>query len=83
MELKGYYGFIDKFDVLFQTKVDRVQGADPTGLENKIKLLYGSEEGDTGDSSVAGHVGHILIQLIIIILISVTIIYITNGLLYD
>ncbi|GJQ66051.1 hypothetical protein Trydic_g4139 [Trypoxylus dichotomus] len=38
-----------------RTKVDRLQGADPTTLESKIVLYYhGSDEGDDGDS-VAGH----------------------------
>jgi hypothetical protein len=37
--------------------VDRVQGADPTSLENKIQQYYGSEDSEDGDSSVQGHVG--------------------------
>jgi len=37
-----------------RTKVDRLQGADPTGLENKIQQYYGSEEAEDGES-VAGH----------------------------
>lgn len=41
---------------LFQTKVDRVQGADPTSLENKIQQYYGSEDPEDGDSSFQGHV---------------------------
>ncbi|KDR11479.1 thioredoxin-like protein 1 [Zootermopsis nevadensis] len=38
-----------------KTKVDRVQGADPTSLENKIQQYYGSEDSDDGESSVQGH----------------------------
>lgn len=52
--------------VLFKTKVDRVQGADPTSLENKIQQYYGSEDSDDGESSVQGHVSsneHILFIL--------------------
>lgn len=42
--------------VLFKTKVDRVQGADPTSLENKIQQYYGNEDSEDGESSVQGHV---------------------------
>lgn len=38
-----------------RTKVDRLQGADPTGLENKIQQYYGSDETEDSDSAVAGH----------------------------
>lgn len=37
-----------------RAKVDRLQGADPTALENKIALHYVSEDGDE-DGSLAGH----------------------------
>jgi len=36
--------------------VDRLKGADPTSLENKIQQYYGSEDSEDGDSSVRGHV---------------------------
>lgn len=38
-----------------KTKVDRLQGADPTTLESKILQYYGSEEGEDVEG-VAGHV---------------------------
>jgi len=38
-----------------KTKVDRLKGADPTSLENKIQQYYGSEDSEDGDSSVRGH----------------------------
>lgn len=38
-----------------RTKVDRLQGADTVGLENKIKQYYGSEDAEEGESAVAGH----------------------------
>ncbi|XP_066253640.1 thioredoxin-like protein 1 [Euwallacea similis] len=37
-----------------KTKIERLQGADPTGLESKIRQFYGSEEGDDGEG-IAGH----------------------------
>ncbi|XP_072389125.1 thioredoxin-like protein 1 [Diabrotica undecimpunctata] len=37
-----------------KTKVDRLQGADPTSLENKIQQYYGSDDSEEGES-VAGH----------------------------
>lgn len=37
-----------------KTKVDRLQGADPTGLESKIQQYYGSEEGEDSEG-IAGH----------------------------
>ncbi|XP_060536095.1 thioredoxin-like protein 1 [Cylas formicarius] len=37
-----------------KTKIDRLQGADPTGLENKIQQYYGSEEGEDAEG-IAGH----------------------------
>ncbi|XP_022914878.1 thioredoxin-like protein 1 [Onthophagus taurus] len=37
-----------------RTKLDRLQGADPTALENKIVQYYGSDEGEDADS-VGGH----------------------------
>ncbi|XP_017776586.1 PREDICTED: thioredoxin-like protein 1 [Nicrophorus vespilloides] len=37
-----------------KTKVDRLQGADPSSLENKIKQYYGSAEGDDAES-IDGH----------------------------
>ncbi|XP_030766301.1 thioredoxin-like protein 1 [Sitophilus oryzae] len=37
-----------------RTKVDRLQGADPPGLEAKIQQYYGSEEGEDSEG-VAGH----------------------------
>lgn len=39
----------------FQTKVDRLQGADAATLESKIQQYYGSEEGEDVEG-VAGHV---------------------------
>ena len=36
--------------------MDRLKGADPTSLENKIQQYYGSEDSEDGDSSVRGHV---------------------------
>ncbi|CAG9766186.1 unnamed protein product [Ceutorhynchus assimilis] len=37
-----------------KTKVDRLQGADPTSLESKIQQYYGSEEGEEIEG-IAGH----------------------------
>lgn len=37
-----------------RAKVDRLQGADPTALENKIVQYYGSDDGDDAESST-GH----------------------------
>lgn len=37
-----------------RTKVDRIQGADPTSLENKIQQYYGTDDTEEGES-VAGH----------------------------
>ncbi|XP_019879651.1 thioredoxin-like protein 1 [Aethina tumida] len=37
-----------------KTKIDRLQGADPTGLETKIQQYYGSEDADDLEC-VAGH----------------------------
>lgn len=44
-----------------QTKVDRLQGADPSTLESKIQQYYGSEEGE----DVEGVVGHVSLQSLI------------------
>lgn len=38
-----------------KTKIDRIQGADPTSLENKIQQYYGSEDSEDADSAVQGH----------------------------
>ena len=46
-----------------QTKVDRLQGADPTTLESKIQQYYGSEDTEDGDSAVAGHVRSGIVSL--------------------
>lgn len=45
--------------------MDRLQGADPTTLENKIQQYYGSEESEDAEG-VAGHVSihNIFIALI-------------------
>ncbi|KAB0804784.1 hypothetical protein PPYR_01754 [Photinus pyralis] len=37
-----------------KTKIDSVQGADPTALENKIQQYYGSEDGDEAEG-LPGH----------------------------
>ncbi|XP_076267639.1 thioredoxin-like [Rhynchophorus ferrugineus] len=37
-----------------KAKIDRLQGADPTGLEAKIQQFYGSEDGEDSEG-VAGH----------------------------
>jgi len=36
--------------------VDRLKGADPISLENKIQQYYSNEDSEDGDSSVRGHV---------------------------
>ncbi|OXU18787.1 thioredoxin-like protein 1 [Nasonia vitripennis] len=36
-------------------KLDSCQGADPAGLESKIKQFYGSGDADDSEGSVAGH----------------------------
>lgn len=41
---------------LLQTKIDRLQGADPSALENKVRQYYGTEEEGDEDNAVAGHV---------------------------
>lgn len=41
--------------LLFQTKVDRLQGADSNTLESKIQQYYGSDDGEDVEG-VAGHV---------------------------
>lgn len=41
--------------IVFQTKIDRLQGADAAALESKIQQYYGTTEGDDGDL-VGGHV---------------------------
>lgn len=51
-----------KVTLFFQTKVDRLQGADPTALENKIQQYYGTDDGEDAEA-VAGHVSIILIEL--------------------
>lgn len=44
-------------NLLLQTKVDRLQGANPSALEAKIQQLYGSGDGDDEEEDiVAGHV---------------------------
>jgi len=37
-----------------KTKIDRIQGADPTALENKIQQYYGSDDGEDSEA-VSGH----------------------------
>lgn len=45
-----------------QTKVDRMQGANPSGLESKIQQLYGSGDADEEEEDgVAGHVCQLLV----------------------
>lgn len=40
-----------------QTKLDTLQGADPEGLESRIRQHYGDGEGEEAeDSGVPGHV---------------------------
>ncbi|XP_023024831.1 thioredoxin-like [Leptinotarsa decemlineata] len=36
-------------------KIDRLQGSDPVGLENKIKQFYGTEESEDSEEAVVGH----------------------------
>ncbi|KAK9745210.1 Thioredoxin [Popillia japonica] len=43
-----------------RTKVDRLQGADPTALESKIVQYYGVDDGEDADS-ITGHVSFTLI----------------------
>lgn len=38
-----------------RAKLDRLQGADPTALENKIVQYYGSDEGEEGGDTISGH----------------------------
>ncbi|KOB64809.1 Thioredoxin, partial [Operophtera brumata] len=38
-----------------RTKIDRLQGADPSALENKVRQYYGTEEEGDEDNTVAGH----------------------------
>lgn len=38
-----------------RTKIDRLQGADPTILENRVRQYYGTDDGGEEDSAVAGH----------------------------
>ncbi|XP_059060299.1 thioredoxin-like protein 1 [Achroia grisella] len=38
-----------------RTRIDRLQGADPATLENKVRQYYGTEESNDEDNSVAGH----------------------------
>ncbi|XP_075224247.1 thioredoxin-like [Lycorma delicatula] len=38
-----------------KTRVDKIQGADPTSLESKIKQHYTAEDGEDVDSSLQGH----------------------------
>lgn len=40
----------------FQTKIDRLQGADSASLENKVRQYYGTDEAGDDDNAVAGHV---------------------------
>lgn len=40
----------------FQTRIDRLQGADPATLESKVRQYYGTEESGDEDNAVAGHV---------------------------
>lgn len=40
----------------FQTRIDRLQGADPAVLESKVRQYYGTDEGGDEDNTVAGHV---------------------------
>lgn len=41
---------------MLQTRVDRLQGADPATLESKVRQYYGSDDAGDEDSAVAGHV---------------------------
>ncbi|GBP77382.1 Thioredoxin-like protein 1 [Eumeta japonica] len=38
-----------------KTRIDRLQGADPNTLENKVRQHYGSEDNSEDDNAVAGH----------------------------
>lgn len=38
-----------------RTRIDRLQGADPSSLENKVRHYYGSDESSEDDNAVAGH----------------------------
>lgn len=40
--------------------MDRLQGADPNALENKIQQYYGSEDGEENEA-VAGHVSAVAV----------------------
>lgn len=40
----------------FQTRIDRLQGADPSALETKVRQHYGPENATEDDGAVAGHV---------------------------
>lgn len=40
---------------MFQTKIDRLQGADAAALESKIQQYYAVNEGDETEA-VSGHV---------------------------
>jgi hypothetical protein len=55
--------------------VDRIQGADPTSLENKIQQYYGSEDSEDGDNSYQGHVRSF--ESILYVLYTSIIVYIT------
>lgn len=46
---------ITKVHGFLQTKVDRLQGADPAALESKIQQYYGTNEGEDGEV-IGGHV---------------------------
>lgn len=49
---------------MLQTRIDRLQGADSSSLENKVRQYYGTEEAGDEDNSVAGHVSYLLFLLI-------------------
>ncbi|OWR48655.1 thioredoxin [Danaus plexippus plexippus] len=38
-----------------RARIDRLQGADPSSLENKVRQYYGTEDSGDDDNSVAGH----------------------------
>lgn len=53
--------------ICLQTRIDRLQGADPTSLENKVRHYYGSDESCEDDNTVAGHVSNTLFKIQIIL----------------
>lgn len=44
---------------LLQTRIDRLQGADPASLESKVRQYYGTEDAGEEDNAVAGHVSNL------------------------